>query len=120
MPFEFGSAQDKPAKSRKKSGFSPASANDIDPLATVAYTGNVEADAATELDALASAFRERRRDEDKRFQQATDSEYWFAVCFKSRAAKDEFLAAIKARRLGDKYIDGHHLARLLGVDLTDN
>lgn len=117
MPFEFGG--DKAAKPRKKPGFSPTQEVDGDPLAGVQYTGSVEVDSAAELDALSAAFRQRRKDEDRRFQQTTDSEYWFAVCFRTREHKDAFLAAIKARRLGDKYIDGHHLARLLGVDLPE-
>ena len=40
------------------------------------------------------------------------------MCFRTRADKDAFLAAIKATRLGDKYIDGHALARLLDVPLS--
>jgi hypothetical protein len=87
-----------------------------DPLAEVPVTGNVETDAAAELDALAKGFRERRDAEEKRFRNATDSEYWLAVCFKSRADKDAFMAAVGAvRRLGDKYIDGYALSKQLGI-----
>ena len=113
MDFKFG--QSSITKPAKKAGFSPARRDD--PLAGVEYTGNIEADSAAELDALAQGFRQRRDAEEKRFKAATDSEYWFAVCFKDRASKDEFLKTIKAVRLGDKYVDGHALARLLGVDL---
>jgi len=88
-----------------------------DPLADVPVTGNVETDAAAELDALAQGFRQRRDQEEKRFRNATDSEYWFAVCFRTRADKDAFLAAVGAvARLGDKYIDGYALAKQLGLD----
>ena len=117
MAFEFGKA-DKPARAKKPKGFLAAASSAVDPLADVEYTDNVEIDSAAELDALAKGFRGRRDAEAKRFEQATDSEYWFAVCFRTRADKDAFLTAIKATRLGDKYIDGHALARLLDVPLS--
>lgn len=113
MSFEFGATK----KPGKKAGFIAKASQAPDPLAEVAYTGNVEMDAAAELSALESAFRERRKDEDKRFKQATDSEFWFAACFPSREAKDSFLAAVGAARLGDKYVDGVALAKILGVEL---
>lgn len=112
MPFDFGR---QPAAKRKPSFMVGAAP---DPLASVEYTDDLQADAAAELSALAEGYRDRARQEQKRFTRATDSEYWFAVCFRDRESKDAFLAAIKAARLGDKYIDGHALARLLGVDLT--
>lgn len=112
MPFEFG----KPTSGGKRLQTRPTAP---DPLAGVDYTGNVETDAATELAAIESAFIDRRNTEDARFKNATDSEYWFAVCFKTRAHKDAFLEAVNAVRLGDKYLDGHALARLLGVPLPD-
>lgn len=112
MGFEFGAGAKSPAK---KAGMFAQQGED--PLANVQYTGNVEADAKAELDELQKGFRARRDAEAKRFEQATDSEYWFAVCFKSRADKDAFLSAIKASRLGDKYLDGYQLARLLKVDI---
>ena len=115
MPFDFGSPKTK--ATRRRASFMAPSAQVDDPLGGVEYTGSVEVDSAAELDALAQGFRQRRDDEQKRFQQATDSEYWFAVCFKDRDSKEAFLRAIKAGRLGDKYIDGHALAKLLGVDL---
>ncbi|GAA2178529.1 hypothetical protein GCM10009785_01450 [Brooklawnia cerclae] len=112
MSFEFGKS-----KPGKQAGFMRPAASVPDPLSDIEYTGNVETDSATELDALAQGFRSRRNQEEKRFRNATDSEYWFAVCFRDRAAKDRFLAAINATRLGDKYVDGHALARLLGIDI---
>lgn len=88
-----------------------------DPLASVDYTGNLAEDAATELDALAIGFRERTKREDERFRLATDSEYWFAVCFKTRADKEAFLAAARLMPLGDKYLDGYAVARALGIPM---
>ena len=115
MGFDFGSGG---GAARKTKGFmnQPASR---DPLADVDYTDNVEQDAAAELDALATGFRERRKLEEERFKQATDSEFWAALCFRSREHKDAFIAAAGAARLGDKYVDGHAFAKLLGIDLPD-
>jgi len=73
-----------------------------------------------ELDALAKGFRERTKREDERFRLATDSEYWFAVCFKSRADKDAFLAAARLMPVGDKYLDGYAVARTLGIEMPTN
>ena len=89
-----------------------------DPLADVQYSGNLEEDCAAEFQALESAFVDRRKQEDKRFRDATDSEYWFAVCFSSRDEKEAFLAAISgSASLGDKYINGRLLAERLNIQM---
>jgi hypothetical protein len=88
-----------------------------DPLADVEYTGDLATDSAAELDAVAKGFRERTKKEDDRFRLATDSEYWFAVCFKSREDKDAFLAAARLLPVGDKYLDGYAVAQILGIDM---
>lgn len=91
-----------------------------DPLAQVDYTGDLEADSAAELDALAQGFRDRTARENDRFRLATDSEYWFCVCFKSRQDKDTFLAAAGLNSIGDKYLDGYAVARVLGIEMPNN
>ncbi|MGI8311986.1 hypothetical protein [Saccharopolyspora hattusasensis] len=91
-----------------------------DPLANVEYTGNLETDSAAELDALAKGFRERTKREDERFRLATDSEYWFAVCFRTREDKEAFLQAARLMAIGDKYLDGYAVARALGIPMPTN
>lgn len=88
-----------------------------DPLAGVEYTGGIEVDAARELVALEAGFKTRAKAEAARFALATDTEYWFAVCFRDRASKNAFLTAAGLMEIGDKYLDGHAVARLLGVDM---
>lgn len=90
-----------------------------DPLADVVYTGSLEVDALAELSALESAFKGRRKREDDRFRDATDSEYWVAVCFKTRAHKEAFLAGLPGISPidGDKYVNGHQLAHRLGINI---
>ncbi|GAB3873816.1 hypothetical protein GCM10029964_014710 [Kibdelosporangium lantanae] len=90
-----------------------------DPLAEVDYTGDLEADSRAELDELHRGFRERAAKEDERFRLATDSEFWFCVCFKSREDKDAFLAAAGLVVIGDKYLDGYATARTLNVPMPD-
>jgi len=84
-----------------------------DPLADVAYTDDLAEDTARELTAMESAYRDRAVAERDRFRAATDSEYWFAVCFTSREEKEAFLAEFGAAPLGDKYLDGSALAATL-------
>jgi hypothetical protein len=67
--------------------------------------------AATEqVSATLDAFRARSKEEAKRYADATDSEYWVAVCFHSRADKEAFLREFNLRQHGDKYLDGYKVA----------
>jgi len=68
---------------------------------------------------IKSAFQQRARGEQQRFENATDSEFWVAFCFQTRAQKEQFLRALKLIDLGDKYIDGLDAAEVLGVDVTE-
>lgn len=116
MAFNFGAggAGSKPARNKKKNLLT---AGKHDPLGSVEYTGNVEADSLAEADVLYSELKAARKQQTDKVLAIGDSEYWFAVCFRDRDSKDAFLKAINAARLGDKYIDGHALARMLKVDI---
>jgi len=74
--------------------------------------------AASEISEVLKGFIGRGVREEQRFWDAVDSEYWFAVCFQTREQKDEFLEKSKMVELGDKYIDGMALARMLGIKLV--
>lgn len=104
---------------RKKNPF--AADTVPDPMASVEYPGepDVESDSKLEAAAVLAAFKRRRKDEDRRFMDATDSEFWVAFCFRNRDDKERFLKLAKLAQLGDKYIDGHKAAQVLGVDLGD-
>lgn len=103
----------------QQGGFSTQGEQADDPLADVEYTDNLAVDCGREFDALQKGFADRAKAERKRFKQATDSEYWFAVCFESREEKEKFLkaAGVVVSMMGDKYIDGRKLAQVLGVDM---
>ncbi|MBP2320475.1 hypothetical protein JOF56_000860 [Kibdelosporangium banguiense] len=88
-----------------------------DPLADVEYTGDLATDSAAELDAVQQGFRDRTKREDERFRLATDSEYWFVLCFKSREDKEAFLKAAGLMAVGDKYLDGYAVARVLDIPM---
>ena len=117
MPDLSALSKPKPKGKGKRSPSAVAGASD--PLAYVAYCDppNMEADSAAELSALQEAFKKRAKQEAQRFRDVTDSEYWVALCFQTREDKDRFLRALNLIQLGDKYIDGHKAAQLLGVDL---
>lgn len=82
-------------------------------------TGNPEIDSKADLDEVQASFRERIKTENSRFQNTTDSEYWFAMCFQSREQKDAFLRAMDLFLIGDKYLDGVEVAKQLGIDIPE-
>lgn len=86
--------------------------------------GDGAATEAERLDAYTEEARERfkrdnakMRDDEKRFRNATDSEYWVAFCFETREQKEEFLGLFKLLALGDKYVDGIEASRIMGKPL---
>lgn len=88
------------------------------PMAGIEYGDDLETDTAKEISAVAKGFRDRAARDQERYLLAVDTEFWFAVCFHTRAEKDLFLARAGLDGLGDKYLDGPALARRLGIDLS--
>lgn len=82
-------------------------------------TGNPEIDSKADLDEVQASFRERIKTENERFQNTTDSEYWFAMCFQTREQKNAFLRAMNLFLIGDKYLDGVEVAKQLGIDIPE-
>lgn len=78
----------------------------------------VERMAAEEVSEILEGFRARERTEQQRFEDATDSEYWIALCFQTREQKEQFLHEMGWFELGDKFIDGMLAAERAGVTLT--
>lgn len=70
--------------------------------------------------ALPNAFQDRASKEQDRRADATDSRYWVAVCFQTRAEKEEFLIAsgLADLALESDYLDGAEVAERLDVELT--
>ena len=87
------------------------------PLSKVEFKGNIEEDSKIELNALQQGFKDRSDEEQKRFTLATDSEYWFCVCFSSREQKETFLKAMDLIAHGDKYLDGYEVAKKFNIEL---
>jgi hypothetical protein len=79
--------------------------------------GTLEADTADDLAHLMSTMKGRERVERNRFLEATDSEYWVALCFQTRAQKDDFLRRMDLIDLGDKYLDGLDVAARMGLQM---
>jgi hypothetical protein len=70
--------------------------------------------------ALPNAFQDRASKEQDRRADATDSRYWIALCFQTRAEKEEFLikSGLADLALESDYLDGAEVAERLDVELT--
>ena len=66
-----------------------------------------------EIGEAEAAFRGRLEKEDKRRKAATDTEFWFAVYFDSREAKERFLRKHGLDKVGEKYLPGKAVDRIL-------
>lgn len=76
-----------------------------------------EIEAAGEVSNVLTGFRDRANREDQRFTDATDSEFWIALCFQTREQKEEFLRKARWMAEGDKYLDGMAVAQIMGITL---
>ena len=79
---------------------------------------DTEKECEKELNELLDGFKARATRENNRMLEAVDSEFWVAICFQTRAQKEEFLKKAKLLDLGDKYLDGMLVAEELGIELT--
>jgi len=86
---------------------------------SVDFTGDYEKDAEIELSETLKGFKARAKAEADRFKIATDTEYWACLCFQTREQKEFFLKALSLIDIGDKYLDGQEVARVLGVELPN-
>lgn len=78
--------------------------------------GTAEEDSKEEMSEVLRGFKDRARQENQRMEDATDSEYWFAVCFQTREQKEKFLTIMQWLDFGDKYLDGSLIMEQLGID----
>lgn len=77
----------------------------------------LESEAAAESNEILESFKQRAANENERLLDATDSEFWVAVCFQTREQKDEFLRKSGLQKIGDKYLDGIKVAKQMGIAL---
>jgi hypothetical protein len=77
----------------------------------------VEEDYDENISEALRTFKESGKKEKLLFDTATESEFWFCVCFKTQGHKDEFLSKSGLEMFGDKFIDGHKLAIALDIKL---
>src|SRR5688500_1366452 len=76
---------------------------------------DAETQSLEEMVEVLTGVKDRAAKENKRITDATDSEYWIAVCSQTRAQKEELLQKLGLLAEGDKYIDGLALARAMGI-----
>lgn len=79
----------------------------------------LEEECVQEVSAALQAFKDRNEAEAKLRVEATDSEFWVALCFETRAQKEEFLAKVGLLAWGDKYLDGRLMAKAMGIVLEN-
>ena len=83
-----------------------------DPYAGVEYTGNLSADCVAEAMALLAAFKARRDREE--YRNPYDSPYWACAVFRSMdEMHSKWLDRFGLWRLGDIYLDGSALLRMM-------
>lgn len=88
-----------------------------EPKGQIISVDDLEKEAAAESFAILDAFKKRAADENARLTDATDSEFWIAMCFQTREQKDEFLRKANFDKFGDKYLDGMKVAEQMGIKL---
>lgn len=90
---------------------------ELSPLEKVKYTGKVEEDTVREADAVRSGFKERAAREQKRFQDATGTEFYSLICFQTEEQKEAVLNSMGIPRRGrkhfQKYIDARVFVKAL-------
>jgi hypothetical protein len=85
---------------------------------TLKRTGNDEADSKQELNAFQELAKASLAKETKSMADMFDTEHWVCLSFQSREQKDEFLAKSGLIAAGDKYLDGHKVAKIMDIQLT--
>lgn len=79
---------------------------------------NVFEDTQAEIAVLKEAFKNPLQKEREQKEKLTDGNFWFAVYFKSREQKEEFLKKSGLSSITSGiYIDGEQLARHIGVEM---
>ncbi len=86
--------------------------------ATLVRTGNDEADSKAELNAFQKLAKEALAKETKSMVDMFDTEHFVCLSFQSRDQKDEFLAKSGLISAGDKYLDGHKVAEIMGIEIA--
>lgn len=66
---------------------------------------------------IVDTWKKKREYEKKLFVQNTDSEFWICIGFQTRDQKNEFLSRTGIDSIGDKYLDGMEVAKILNIKL---
>ena len=117
MDEELYLDDDQPGVSMETDGIRLEGEEGTEPEAVNPLGFDMEQAPREEMNAILQGFKSRSEREDQRVLDATDSEYWVALCFQTREQKEEFLTKLRLLDLGDKYIDGMKAATVLGIKL---
>jgi hypothetical protein len=100
-----------------ETNFGDFSAGDLSPESEEPEK-NDKKEAEPIISATLQSFKDRVQKEQKRFEKATDTEYWFCVYFQSRDEKESFLKNAGLLEAGDKYLDGWDVSKKLGIAIN--
>jgi hypothetical protein len=87
------------------------------PLNRLPQQDNPEEAAQQEVSVALQTILDEKNERRDAYRTMLDTEFWCAICFQSRAQKEQFLAGLGVLDLGDKYIDGLLVAERLGVPI---
>jgi hypothetical protein len=86
-----------------------------DPFEGIEPTHDPQRDPDTEMSAILSEIRERRKAANDRFRVARDPDYYLVLCFQSHDQRNEFLAKSGWGPPDERYLNGLEIARRLDV-----
>ncbi len=90
---------------------------DGNPFADIEATGDLQTDVDETMSEALRLLIQKKKASMERYRVATDSEFFFCVCFQSREQKEAFLKLAGWDDIGDKYLDGLEIARRLKIQL---
>lgn len=116
----------KPTIARPGAGRPPLPAMTVpnkNPLDSLKPSDSLQTDVDAEIDAMDAGFRERMKQEQERFDEATGSGEYFIVCFANGAQCGEFLRQLAPNvpsikiDSDDLVVDGRDLAKFLKIEI---
>jgi len=110
---------DLPGRGERRPDFSsltrPAIESPFDSDPTLAQ--GLEADADEEVSAALQAVLDERAERRDAYRITNDQDYYLVLCFQCEGQKQEFLEKARWTGLGERFLDGLKVARLMGVDI---
>jgi hypothetical protein len=111
MKINYGS-------SKKSIAFGKPKVSKKDAIQYKSEGQDIEQDSLDEVNEVISSFSKRGEDEQKKFKDNVDANYFTVISFNNKEQLDEFLKKIKINVPDRQYINGLTLAKALGIEIT--